>query len=1166
MRRHLILLLFSCCAFIARGQTNVTCWFDDAYTEQETIRMDGNAWSSSMDVRRVKDGIHVLHMQIDGEKPSPVTSQLFVKLPEQAVQADYDGTVRYWIDDDTTNTVSTSLGNGLFTIDVTALKHGIHTLHVMVGSNASSIMSKLFVRLAVQPEIAEYDGTVRYWVDNDFAGYVREPLGDGLITIDVSALKDGIHTLHVAAGERASSVTSQLFMKLAERATPSFTKYEYWVNDGEMLGGGELPGGQSTVQLISLLPVVERPFRSNSFHFAMENAVPVLYARNDIRLRFHLADSHYADTVCQYTDYRTKQAITDILPIAPNSTKTFGRPSQNNIQWLSFEAEPGDTVAFKSSQATCIQVFSPSAEEVYSAEGSTSVKQGGCHVWESGTYYIAVHDVTGSGSTVKLDYMHMDKYDVVDWDVRTVGNGGCSTITFKGNGFRDLYAVDLVASGNTIRSVDVSHDSDAETAVTFDFTDAPLGKYDAVFHFTEEDKHVANVVTVEEAVDIELATSVTFPSTFLRGTSTTYTVKITNKGNMTAYTVPIHIFLSAPSHSAINKIHIDGLDLPSLFVGVECDSLTTDDLLWMKETEERVAESHYFIRIDTVDAIGNEQSTWSADFFTLIAPSSTKTFSITLETTATVTSNITVPQRGIPLSFASYSSYANSRKARLKFTREDYCCVREQWECYVNILADVTSFANMVTSNAPGTPLSVGLGVADCVVSAISQIVSATGTVLCDGGEKPQETIWDKTQAILGGISIAGTLSSCASKIIPVKKLKSLLKAIGDIAGNDFLTAFGFGVDVGNCINAFITPNPNCPPNSSHKGGSSTPAPPADPNDIFGYLSEAGSRFIADSVARVNYTIEFENDTTLANASAHTIAIRDTLDSRYFDLTEFVPTGVRIGSHEVFLDESDVTTENDVTSFVKTIDMRPEINAIAQAEGKFSQKKGIAEWTFTSLDPMTMEPTDDLMQGILPVNYDGMSGIGEVMFEIGVKQGKADGSEIRNRAAIVFDYEDPILTPTWTNIVDAVAPTSSVTDVSMLNDSTLRIAAQGLDSRSGVWKYEWYVQHGENAPWWKEGETEEYFFDFHLYEGFNYGFCVVATDSAGNVERKELTRERAFKSYGKDSEDGIDEVPAAAAAGNPSIYDLSGRRHDEPQEDNVNIINRRKVLFQRRKR
>lgn len=339
---------------------------------------------------------------------------------------------------------------------------------------------------------------------------------------------------------------------------------------------------------------------------------------------------------------------------------------------------------------------------------------------------------------------------------------------------------------------------------------------------------------------------------------------------------------------------------------------------------------------------------------------------------------------------------------------------------------------------------------------------------------------------------------------------------------------------------------------------------PGDPNDILGYLSVAGSKFIADSVARVNYTIEFENDPEIANASAHTIVIKDTLDNKVFDLTKFMPTGIRIGSREAFLDAADVVTKNNVTSFVKTIDMRPEINAIAQVDGTFNQKNGIAQWTLQSLDPMTMEPTDDLMQGILPVNYNGTSGIGEVMFEVGVKQGKTDGTQIKNRAGIVFDYEEAILTPTWTNIVDAVAPSSVIDNSWMVNDSTLRITADGFDERSGVWKYEWYVQAGENAPWWKEGETESPQFDYHIFEGIDYGFCVLATDSAGNVEQKIIERERGFKTYGPDFEDKIDEAPASAPDKEGAIYDLSGRRQAVPKDNQINIIDKKKVLFRRK--
>ena len=342
---------------------------------------------------------------------------------------------------------------------------------------------------------------------------------------------------------------------------------------------------------------------------------------------------------------------------------------------------------------------------------------------------------------------------------------------------------------------------------------------------------------------------------------------------------------------------------------------------------------------------------------------------------------------------------------------------------------------------------------------------------------------------------------------------------------------------------------------------------PSDPNDIFGYLSEAGSRFIADSVARVNYTIEFENDTTFATAAAHTIVIKDTLDSQYFDLAKFMPTGIRIGEHEAFLDEADVVTKNNVTSFVKTIDMRPEIYAIAQVDGTFNFNTGIAQWTFQSLDPMTMEPTDDLMQGILPVNHNGTSGIGEVMFEVGVKQGKADGTQIKNRAGIVFDYEEAILTPTWTNIVDAVAPSSFIDEVVHENDSTISFHFFGEDNASGIWKYRFYVQAGQNAPWWEIATdiAPDSAFCYRFYDDIDYGFCVLAVDSAGNVEKKVLQRECNFKAHDGDYEVNVDELPASStgSTGDSRIYDLSGRRHDEPQEG-INIIDNKKVLFRRK--
>ena len=254
-----------------------------------------------------------------------------------------------------------------------------------------------------------------------------------------------------------------------------------------------------------------------------------------------------------------------------------------------------------------------------------------------------------------------------------------------------------------------------------------------------------------------------------------------------------------------------------------------------------------------------------------------------------------------------------------------------------------------------------------------------------------------------------------------------------------------------------------------------------------------------EDLTDVYYTIQFENDTAFATAAAHNIYLADTLETTKFDLSTFRPTRVKIVEKS-----ADLTGDK---NFVTTVDMRPEINAIAQVEGKFDQSKGIARWHITSLDPMTMEPTDDVMQGVLPVNTNG-NGIGEVSYNISLRPGLLHGTEISNRAGIVFDSNDVIMTPTWTNVIDRIAPESHVSDVQMLNDSTASVSIEASDELSGPWRYDVYVQYGSGA-WFKVAENvaADTVASVRIYDGINHGFCVLATDSAGNIEQKQMARE-----------------------------------------------------------
>lgn len=1057
------------------------CWFDNNYsTMQDGFPVDDVA---VLDVSALSDGFHVVHVQADGIASTSPHSYYFIKQPQTkgveyiTLVCSIDGVLYKQ------ERVSNTGGAMLWDFDISDLKQGLHhiqLLGVTPSGAATSSYTTFFIRATTQEEIE--DMKFYYYIDNDnFTVYEgRYENGGFHFDLDVSQLSDGLHRLayFMSNGKGiTTTVTSQFFWKTPVGGN-GIMEYKYWLNDKsseEDIQVVKLAERTNPYQLITLLPVESQPLRSSCFEFRMRNGLPIIYAKNDIHIRFTEATGRFTDVSKQFVDESVSQEVEPVGEL--QETQTFDRVEENGIRWYTINLEEGDSVAFKSSQACTMQLFAPSGEEVYAASGSGSVALDGCHAWEEGTYYLAVHDVMGSQSRMTLEYMHMDKYDVVGQDVWAVGNGGCSTITFSGNGFKDLGSVELYNSlGDKIYSLDIGHESDASTSVTFDFTGAELGEYSAVFHFSEEDKDFSNILTVEEPVDIELATTVTYPSVFLRGTSTTYTIKIENKGNMTAYRVPIDIQISTDSKDGITKAKFSN-NVPALNIDwTDNISVSEEDIESVKAFIAEKGDLLHFIT--TYDSINNKfvkVCLLAVD----IAPSSTYTITLNLVSNEEVQLYSRIP--------SIWNSYSTSnvpidmtfarRRAKAKDTM---CCYREKVECVMNVIVSAADFASFFVG--PEGKLAV------CLADLGNTMLQFSYDVWCgeDHGGKDmrkaaEDLAWDAVNGLIG----------CATNIPGLKKLGNLDWVYQHIYNNISTTW--------DCVSALSQKIPNCPPNPGGGGGSSTPVNSLDPNDIYGYTSESGSKYISKDVQKVNYTIEFENDPEFATASAHTVVVKDVLDKNLFDLASYKPTAIKIGDKIVDL--------NGDQTFVTTVDMRPAIDAIAQVDGMLDSKTGTVTWSFTSLDPMSMEPSYHVMQGFLPVNADG-NGIGEVMFDINLKQQFPDGTEIPNQASIVFDTNEAILTPVWTNTIDAVAPTSHVSACEIKNDTTATLHFESEDNLSGVWKYDVYVQYEENASWTKvaEGVTEPEC-DVRIYEGINHGFYVVATDSAGNVEMKEAARE-----------------------------------------------------------
>lgn len=1113
MRKYILIMLLLCWHGMARGQTSdysYFYWFDNDASTLRSYQSSATSWQQMADADGLSEAMHTVHVVVsdgEGRMSQPIT-RYFMKYSDIVPETK----VYYWFDNESMPRLA-SQGESAFLVDASALSDGFHLFHSIAtqGNYAHSSLtsnyflkttqvndgdslsclcivdgelkhvenlpnsggiihwnvdmhdipdglhriqltavtmsgamckeySAYFIRVTSAAELGEMRGM--YAIDGaDMTpdGGVMGENGNYHVDLDMSALSDGLHRIsYVLYNDHGTStaVQTRFFIKIPNGGN-GLTEYQYWLNDQDFdqVNTISLAEKQNPLQLIALLPVETQPLRSKQFHFEIKDGQPMMYASNTIHLRFTDVAQRFSDVAKDYTDYSVSLAVTDISDLESGDRVTADWPEENSVKWYKMTAGRGDSLVFRLNIAATMQLFSPSGAEVYRSAGSTAVKWGGCHAPEDGTYYLAVHDVTATqGNTYTLAYERIDRYAVLKQDVNVVGNQGCSSITFDGNGFDELESVDLIMGQDTIESVEIKAEGKAHAIIKFDFDGAALGDYKAEFHFAEGNIVRQNCVGVTRATPISISVQTISKPTFnISRRKTYFSFNIHNSGNVTAYFVPILIQFFTHTEE-IDRIEVKGFDFKNYYRDILGEQYTDSLEMFIDENRAETGDKQFFYEADSVGLIDGGAA-HGCERFVLpeLPPNTTKEITVCLELAQTVDCNIWYPNRwNNYLSNSNRSNIIRKRAPGLVSKFFSWFSDHVNWFVYQKPENCDLIWDTWVNSNYTGT-----------------------------GGGKLEE--WE---------ACSQYFHDNKDKTLVDKAIEKELIRVS--AQSKAVTSF-------------------------------------DPNDIYGYQSESGCKFIADSVEKVNYTIEFENDTALATAAAQTIVIKDTLDGRYFDLSSFVPKSVKIGTKEATLKESDVQSNSGQTSFVTTIDMRPEIQAIAQVEGEYIQQTGIAEWRFTSLDPMTMETVTNVEQGILPVNFDGISGIGEVMFEVGVKPNKGDGTEIPNRACIIFDSNEPIMTPTWVNTVDAVPPTSTIIDAIQAKADTLTLQISGEDNRSGVWKYDVYYQAGRNASWelvaanlranTAEGATET-LVDVPIFEGIEYGFLVLATDSAGNVEQK----------------------------------------------------------------
>ena len=267
-----------------------------------------------------------------------------------------------------------------------------------------------------------------------------------------------------------------------------------------------------------------------------------------------------------------------------------------------------------------------------------------------------------------------------------------------------------------------------------------------------------------------------------------------------------------------------------------------------------------------------------------------------------------------------------------------------------------------------------------------------------------------------------------------------------------------------------------------------------DPNEMAGPAGFGTGGFIPVG-EEIMYVIYFENVES-ATAPAQEVVITDQLDLVTLD-------GDALELGQIAFGDTVIDVPPRLTTYSTTIDLRPDQNLTLRVEAELDQSSGQLTWTFTSVDPETGELPEDPLAGFLPPNREPPEGEGYVMFTIRQKPDLASGTQIRNKATIVFDVNPPIETREVLNTIDAGAPSSAVQTLEETQaNAEFEVSWSGEDDAggSGIRDYTIYVAT-DDSPYtvWlaNTAETSATFTGEHRH---TYRFYSRATDNVGHVE------------------------------------------------------------------
>ena len=382
--------------------TAVAYWFDDQKEPAGVLQSPASAFM--LDVSSLTEGLHALHLAVsstdsDGEWRQEAPRTVYFEKHGQETEL----TTHYFIDgrEHSTGTATTGAA-GETTVPLANVGEGLYRLTTVIehsGTQRLTMREDYFAREPSEKELAAM--RMECSIDGVAPTTLQRAFTDGTLEydLDVSQMEPGLHTLDY----RVTGLVPTGFRRDVFVIDPRVDSFAYWLNGdpANAVVQGQA-GAAMPWTLDALLPVAPMPLRTADYEFRVEEGIPVTYTVNDFTMRVCTDNGGYdvSETV-KYVDEASRTAIgTELLP--PNKTTTTAAPQSGSIKWMHLKATTGSIVCLQTDRPCTIRLYSPDGSTAYKAEGSAARAGGEVMAPLTGTYYVALHDVSDASTATAL--------------------------------------------------------------------------------------------------------------------------------------------------------------------------------------------------------------------------------------------------------------------------------------------------------------------------------------------------------------------------------------------------------------------------------------------------------------------------------------------------------------------------------------------------------------------------------------------------------------------------------------------------------------------------------------------------------------------------------------------------------------------------------------------